>query len=83
MSTRHNHVKTELCRYEEAAWAPLLPGADWAWRVTGPSGQTITGALKGNKTEAQGRAKAIARKMKKVTCGDITRVFRIRANQDI
>lgn len=81
MSAMHNHVKTELCRYEEAAWAPLMPGADWAWRVTSPSGQTIAGALKGKKAEAQGRVKAIAKKMKKIASGDITRVFRIRASQ--
>ena len=74
-------IKTELCRYEEAAWAPLLPGADWAWRVTSPSGSSIAGAIKGKKSEAQSRAKAIAQKMKKMACGDITRVFRIRANQ--
>ena len=69
MSTMHNHVKTELCRYEEAAWAPLLPGADWAWRVSRPSGDSITGACKGKKSEAQRKVNAIAKRMKKMASG--------------
>lgn len=75
-------IRTELRRYDEADWAPLQPGADWAWRVTLKSGEHITGAIRGTKSEAQARMRAIAQKMKKMACGDITRVFRIRESQD-
>lgn len=68
MSTRHNHVKTELCPYADAPWAPAGGSFDWAWRVSRPSGDSVTGAYKGKKSEAQRKVKAIAQRMKKNGC---------------
>ncbi len=81
MTAIHNRVKTELCPYEDASWAHHLSGGkfDWAWRVSRPSGDSITGAYKGKKADAQRKVNAIAKRMKKIAVGTGSYgVFRIK-----
>lgn len=82
MRAMRTQVKTELCRYQEAPWAPQAGGPfDWAWRITRPSGDRITGAYKGKKADAQRKVKAIAKRMQALTCGDSNfRAFKVRAS---
>ncbi len=81
MTATHNRVKTELCPYVDAPWAHHLPGGkfDWAWRVSRPSGDSITGALKGKKADAIRRVKDVAKRMQKIAVGTGSYgVFRIK-----
>ncbi len=61
----HKDYDINVCRYEDAPWAPAINGAKfkWAWSVTGPGGNTLTGATNRNKTDATKMAKTIARRM--------------------
>ncbi|HHJ80131.1 MAG TPA: hypothetical protein ENJ65_00695 [Candidatus Tenderia electrophaga] len=78
-----NQVKTELCRYDDAPWAPRVGKSfDWAWRVTRPSGDSITGACNGKKSEVVRKVKVIAKRMQKLTCGDANfRAFKVKVNE--
>jgi len=59
-------VKIEVKRYEDAPWAPLLPGAAWAWRVTGANGNEVCAATRENKRHAQAEARRCAARLAKL-----------------
>lgn len=41
-----NKVNVETARYEDAPWAPRLPGAKWAYRVTNSNGNSVACSTK-------------------------------------
>lgn len=60
---RRARIAIEICAYDQAPWAPWLVGARWAYRVTTPAGNVITGATKRNRADAEREAEACARKL--------------------
>lgn len=57
------HYRTEVVPYEEAPWAPHLPGCGfrWAWRVLNPDGSVhVTGVSNGSAEEARVQAENAA-----------------------
>ncbi len=63
----------EVCAYTEAPWAPRdIQDFQWAWRVTSPNGNRITGACNGTKSHAQGQAQRAANCMTKAYLGKTT-----------
>lgn len=48
-------VRVEICRPRQAAWVGTEGmGFDWAWRVTGPGGNVVTGLRKGSRARGEG-----------------------------
>lgn len=63
-------VRVEICRPRQAAWVGTEGmGFDWAWRVTGPGGNVVTGLRKGSRAHAEKVAKGIARRLRLISEG--------------
>lgn len=58
-------IRIEVVPYDQAPWAPRVPGATWAYRVTAPSGNWIAGARIGSRKEIQQQADQCAATMAK------------------
>lgn len=58
-------IEIEFSLFKHANWAPSVPGQsfDWAYRVTSETGNQVIGTCNGKKSDAQKKAKAVAKKM--------------------
>ena len=56
-------TNVEIVRYNDAPWAPRVPGATWAYRITTPSGNVITGARRDTEENVKRRAAACAARL--------------------
>lgn len=58
-------TKIEIMKYEDAPWVPqeYAQYFKWAWSVTGSNGIACSGAVRGNKKDAEVSAKAMAANM--------------------
>jgi len=70
--TRPRKCTIEVMPYDQADWAPAFNGTsfDWAYRVTAPSGDSLTAAVKGSKKFAKDKAQRAADRLLHLARGE-------------